>query len=355
MKSFSELLPQFPNNQTILDTVVKTMDHVEGGKKIMVSVSGGSDSDILVDLFERIGYYPGQVVYVFFNTGIEMESTLKHLDYLEERYGIKIDRFRPKFPVPAAVKREGVPFLSKMVSMYIGRLQSHGFQWEDGSFEKLIAKYPKCKSALKWWCNKWGDGSSFNISRHAGLKEFLIKNPPPSFSDKCCNLAKKNLAHEAEKIYQPELSVVGVRRQEGGKRAVAFKSCFTPSGSYAAQFRPIFFWNDTDKDEYEAFCGVVHSDCYTVYGMKRTGCAGCPFNSRWEEELEVIKKHEPKLYKAALNIFGESYEYTRKYRKFKESWKKEKRRHGQIDMLDRYDDPDGSKYGIEWKEQTNED
>jgi hypothetical protein len=107
---------------------------------------------------------------------------------------------------------------------------------------------------------------------------------------------------------------------------------------YAAQFRPLFFWSDADKAEYESFCGVVHSDCYTVYGMKRTGCAGCPFNSRWEEELEVIKKYEPKLYKAAINIFGESYEYTRKYRRFKESWKREKRRGGQIDLFDRWDE-----------------
>lgn len=338
MKTFTELLPQFPNNQTILDTVAKTIDHIEDGKKIMVSVSGGSDSDILVDLFERIGYEPGQVVYVFFNTGIEMEATMRHLDYLEERYGIKIERFRPKCPVPLAVKKEGVPFLSKQVSMYIGRLQCHGFQWEDEPLSVLLKRYPKCKSALKWWCNEWGEESSFNIRGHAGLKEFLMQNPSRPISDKCCNHAKKDVAHEAEKAYHPEISVVGLRRSEGGERATAFHTCFTPAGKYAAQFRPIYFWTNADKKQYEDFCGVVHSDCYTVYGMKRTGCAGCPFNSRWEEELEVIKQYEPKLYKAAINIFGESYEYTRKYRKFKESWKREKRRGGQIDLFDRWDE-----------------
>ena len=40
------------------------------------------------------------------------------------------------------------------------------------------------------------------------------------------------------------------------------------------------------------------------------------------EELEIIRKHEPKLYTAAQNIFGDSYEYTRKYRKFQKMMKK---------------------------------
>lgn len=66
------------------------------------------------------------------------------------------------------------------------------------------------------------------------------------------------------------------------------------------------------KDAYD----IEHSKCYTEYGLKRTGCAGCPFGRDFEYELEVIQKYEPKLYKAVNNIFGDSYEYTRKYREF---------------------------------------
>ena len=61
---------------------------------------------------------------------------------------------------------------------------------------------------------------------------------------------------------------------------------------------------------------MQNSRCYTEYGLKRTGCAGCPFGKDFEFELEVIQKYEPKLYKAVNNIFGDSYEYTRKYREF---------------------------------------
>ena len=50
--------------------------------------------------------------------------------------------------------------------------------------------------------------------------------------------------------------------------------------------------------------------------MKRTGCAGCPFGRNFDDELEVMKKYEPNLYKAVNNVFGDSYEYTRQYREF---------------------------------------
>lgn len=50
--------------------------------------------------------------------------------------------------------------------------------------------------------------------------------------------------------------------------------------------------------------------------MKRGGCACCPFGRDFEQELEAAKKYEPKLYKAANLIFGDSYDYTRKYKDF---------------------------------------
>lgn len=48
--------------------------------------------------------------------------------------------------------------------------------------------------------------------------------------------------------------------------------------------------------------------------MRRTGCAGCPYGKNFEEELEIIRKYEPRLYNAVNNIFGKSYRYTRNYR-----------------------------------------
>lgn len=336
MKSFTELMTQFPNNQTILEAVSKTMDHIETHSKIMVSISGGSDSDIVMDLFERIGYERGKVIYVWFDTGLEYEATKRHLVFLEEKYGIEIQRHKAKKPIPMSVKQYGVPFLSKEISERIELLQKHGFQWELDPYESLAKKYPRATSGLKWWCNR-KKNKNFQISANAGLKEFMVLHPPNvNFSPVCCKYAKKNVSIELESEFDVDLLVTGERRAEGGQRAT--KTCYTPANKRCAKFRPVFYFTDADKREYESFCGVTHSDCYTVYGFKRTGCACCPFGSGFEHELEVVKQYEPKLYTAACNIFGPSYEYTRRYRQFKERYKAEKRRHWQIGLFDNPDD-----------------
>lgn len=51
--------------------------------------------------------------------------------------------------------------------------------------------------------------------------------------------------------------------------------------------------------------------------------------SRFEEDLEIVKQYEPQLYKAAIAIFGKSYEYTRAYRKFRDAFKRAKRKGGE--------------------------
>lgn len=334
----TELLDLFPNNPVILEAVIKTEDHINtvarNGGKIMVSISGGSDSDIMLDMFEKLGYDEGEVVYVWFDTGLEYDATKRHLKYLEQKYGIEIKRYRPAMTVAQACKKYGVPFLSKRDSMYLDRLQKHGFSWEDESYEVLAERYSNCKSALKWWTCNWGHGK-FDISRHAWLKDFLMAERPPRISDQCCEKAKKNQAKMAIRENNATLNCVGVRKSENGVRSFVLHSCFTEAkNGTIAQFRPMFYFSDADKQEYKEFCGVTYSDCYEVWGFKRTGCACCPFGSKFEDELEVVKQYEPKLYAAACKIFGPSYEYTRKYRMFKESYKREKRRGGQIDLFD---------------------
>ena len=120
--------------------------------------------------------------------------------------------------------------------------------------------------------------------------------------------------------------ITGIRQAEGGIRSAAYKTCFSESKSKGCNtFRPVFWYTDGDKKDYEQLFDVQHSRCYTEYGLRRTGCVGCPFSKHINEELAIIEEHEPNLYKAAVNIFGKSYEYTAKYRAFvKEMKVKEK-------------------------------
>lgn len=289
----------------------------------MVSVSGGADSDRMVDLIERIGYPAGTVIYCYFDTGMEYKATKDHLFALEQKYGIQIRKIKAVCPVGKAVREYGYPFLSKKISNYIHRLQSHNFCWEDRPFSELYVEYPRCKAALRWWCNEWGDGSKNNINRRKWLKEYMIAYPPKiHFSDACCNKAKKATAYKMELEIHPDLDVQGVRKAEGGIRSQAYSGCFDDIQFGCSRLRPLFWFLADDCRQYDAAFNVTHSACYTVYGLDRTGCACCPFGKHWQRELEVADQYEPNLAKAARIVFGPSYEYTTAYYEFRDKMSK---------------------------------
>lgn len=319
-----ELLDTCPD-AFIADSFIITSHKLKNYKNIVCSISGGSDSDIMLDICTKLDK-DKKITYVWFDTGLEYQATKDHLKFLESKYGIEIMTIKALKPIPLICRKFGQPFLSKKISDNISRLQNHGFKWEDKPFEELLLEYPRCKSALRLWCNEWGENSRFNISRSKWLKEFMIANHPDFLiSPKCCDYAKKKPVSDFMVRHETELNMYGVRKSEGGARSTAYKNCFTDNDSGANEYRPIFWYLNDTKRKYEDAYDVTHSACYTEYGLTRTGCAGCPFGKDFEKELEIIEKYEPKLYKAVNKIFGESYEYTRKYREFvKEMKLKEK-------------------------------
>lgn len=327
--SYGALLDSAPENLAIVDALAKCQMQVRRHQKIMCSVSGGSDSDVMMDLIIRCGG-KDRTTFVFFNTGLEYEATKRQIQYLNEKYGVEIQVIPPIKPIPTCVREFGVPFWSKQVSDMIERLQKHNFQWEDEPLDVLLQKYPKCKSALRWWCNDWGrekgNVSNFDIAYVRYLKEFLIAHPPTfRISNKCCQYAKKSPAKKYIDEHYCDLNCTGVRQAEGGSRATRYKNCYTSGMDGPSQYRPLFWFSDADKAEYDKHYGITHSDCYEVWGMKRTGCAGCPFGRRYEEELALAEKYEPKFHKAMLKVFGPSYEYRRQFEAFREEMREKER------------------------------
>lgn len=301
-------------NPTIGKTFITTYHKLNNChyKKVLCTVSGGSDSDIVVDLLTKCDNNK-IIEYFYFDTGLEYEATKDHIKYLQDKYNIVITTLKPKVPIPLAVKKYGQPFISKMVSENIQRLQKHNFKWEDKPYEELVKDYPSCKSALQWWCNTRKNNTLLGINRNKNLKDFMINNNPNfKISNKCCKYAKKDILKDLLKQGY-DLNISGIRRSEGGIRSTAYKSCFDNQDNYD-NYRPIFWFTDDDKTEYKKLFNVSNSKCYSVYGLKRTGCVGCPFGKNYKEELEIVKKYEPKLYKAVTSIFKDSYEYINKYK-----------------------------------------
>lgn len=304
---------------TIFDSLVKAKSVLASHHNILVSVSGGADSDCMIDVIYNLTPKDEEhkITYVWYDTGIEMEATKRHLNYLEDKYAIKILRRRAKVTVPAAVAKVGYPFFSKENSDRISRLQHHNFNWDIGTIEEPVDKYPNCQGALAWW---YGTKGRFIVSKI--MRDYIHDNPPDfPISDRCCYYAKKKPSGDMEKELKADLVCLGLRRAEGGVRS-SISQCFNSNKGKADRYYPCFWWTDEDKSAFEQVYNITHSDAYTVYGFKRTGCAGCPFNSKFEEELKVLHKYEPKLATAVEHIFAPSYEYTRPYRKFKESRRK---------------------------------
>ena len=142
------------NNFAIFDGYAKAQSVIQRCNTAVCSISGGSDSDIVLDIIHNVDEN-GKVTYFWIDTGLEYTATKEHIDYLEQKYGITIERIKAAKSIPACVREYGVPFLSKYVSEQMMRLQAHGFKWEDKPLQELLAEYPNCKTALQWWSNAY--------------------------------------------------------------------------------------------------------------------------------------------------------------------------------------------------------
>ena len=321
--------------QAIQSIVAK---HLRSHPSAICSYSGGADSDILLDVIEqtrKIFNLP-PVKYVFFNTGLEMEATKRHVKEVAKKYGVEIEECRPKVNIVNATRLHGIPFVSKIMSAGLSEWQKKGVplsvadeydQAEDKAAKRaeLRERYPNCESVLNFLCccNSAGEprpNIQLVINSSKYMRDFISEFPPDfAVSAKCCDYCKKQLAHSVQKGY--EMIITGERRAEGGMRSVPRKDntslCFTETGSGQHRLRPLYYVTDADKAWYKEYYGIRYSDAYEVYGLTRTGCCGCPISYKAIADLERIRPYEPNLVKAAWNVFGKSYEYRKKYNEYK--------------------------------------
>lgn len=328
--------------------------HLKEHPNAICSYSGGSDSDIMIDLIERTrdAFKLPPVKYVFFNTGLEMQAIKKHVKNTAEKYGVEINEARPSVNIVQATRKYGIPFVSKIMSTGLSDWQKKEIplsiaeeydQAEDKSAKRkeLKERYPKCESVINFLCccNSAGEprpNIQIVINSSKYMRDFIADYPPEfKISAKCCDYCKKQVAHKVQKNY--EMVITGERRDEGGMRSVPRKDntalCFTETSSGQFRLRPLYYVSDKDKEWYKEHYGIRYSDAYEVYGLTRTGCCGCPISYKAVDDLEKIRPYEPNVVKAAWNIFGKSYEYRKKYNEYKEK-RRESEKREELDQVD---------------------
>lgn len=302
------------------------------------SYSGGSDSDIMIDVIEKTRklFNLPPVKYVFFNTGLEMKATKDHVKSTAEKYGVEIEEVRPKVNIVQASRKYGIPFVSKIMSAGLNGWQKKGIpltiadEYNDAEDkaakrQELRERYPHCESTINFLCccNSAGEprpNIQLVINSSKYMLDFIKENPPCfQVSADCCTYCKKNIAHSVQKDY--EMIITGERRDEGGMRSVPRKDntalCFGEQANGQYRLRPLYYVSDKDKAWYKEMYGIRYSDAYEVYGLTRTGCCGCPISYKAVDDLKMIEPYEPNVVKAAWNIFGDSYRYRQQYNEYK--------------------------------------
>lgn len=280
---------------TLVHTAFKMYEYFGNHENIMISVSGGSDSDCIVHYV--CTYFPEMLYkchFVFVDTGLEYAATKRHLCYLEKKYSIVIQRIRG-VSVVTSCRKYGFPILSKfksqMINLYIRDCAS--------GYRVIFENHAKSFHAMEF------TESQKKLAVYLKENGILV-------SDKCCTVSKKKPLNQYQKKNKIDLCVTGERKSEGGIRSLSHKSCFERKKDID-KFMPLFWWSDEVKETFKAVEGIQYSDCYEVWGMKRTGCVGCPFNLNIGNDLEKMKQYEPNLYKACMNVFGLAYELTDKF------------------------------------------
>ena len=172
--------------------------------------------------------------------------------------------------------------------------------------------------AIRTFCNGYPSGEKkintprekakgYTFSDKQRQLAFAAKERGIKVSTMCCDKSKKEPIHKYMKQVGADLMITGERKAEGGVRAITHQSCYEPGDGKYDKYMPLFYWDDETKEYYKQAEGIRYSDCYEVYGMKRTGCVGCPLSSRTHEDLKTMDKYAPNLKKACMAVFGESY------------------------------------------------
>lgn len=329
------------------------------GGDIVICFSGGKDSalildmycDILSTLFPTLAKEPIKVAWA--NTTNETLSMQKYVRWFirrcEEEYGVTIslDEVRPSNnnTVVDVMKREGLPFISKMVSGTLRKVRKSmdaaGVEYND--IKNLHKPTVQCRDALRemglndttvlamtGWSVKRNDFGTGFVLPLQWLPLLNIKKETGcdiEFSDICCFFVKKEPLSRLNYIN----TMTGEQAVESRNREYAWlrTGCNygLPDGSikskplgavsldavlYALQYRKTPIAPDYGEIEY-----CSEKECFRCTKAQRTGCALCGFGIKYDPQRFVrLQETEPAKVRAAFKPFekgGLGYKETCEY------------------------------------------
>lgn len=251
-----------------LGVIEKALNITEG--KIVISYSGGKDSEVLLHLARII---KPDIHWVYVNTGMEYPEIVYWVRERLKREPELGDIIHPKVKAQEIIAKRGFPLISKQVSLDISNARS------TGRVSSYIPSY-----ALPLLTKKY------------------------SISPSCCYYLKKKPLIHYMKDKGINGTLVGLKATDSRRRLESWKikGCiFTDKYSHI-KANPLSIWRNEDVLKY---IKDNHIDLCPIYEcMDSTGCCFCGFminywSTNFQKSFKFLKEHHPKLFYHFLNNF----------------------------------------------------
>ena len=269
------IMRAWPLERKIQVTQTKILEWYEyWGGQVYVSISGGKDSTVLLDLARRVC---PDIPAVFCDTGLEWpESRVFAMsqENVTRIYPIKYDFSTKKYSrmtFKEVLDRYGYPVISKEVASLIRQYRSSK---TDEQKQKLL------------------DGNRWGMSKIPRRWYDLLYSDIP-VSDQCCFAMKKY----PFKVYERESGrkgIIGTTTEESLRRTTMWlrDGCNAFDASHPIS-KPISFWTEQDILTYLKRFNIPYCSLYgdiveneegklITTGLQRTGCMFCMFGVHLE-------------------------------------------------------------------------
>lgn len=260
-----------------------------------ISFSGGKDSTVLHYLID-LALPNNKIPRVFINTGIE------YLDIV-------------KFVKDLASEDDRVVIINSGVNIK-DMLEKYGYPFKSKQHSHNLAIY---------WRNKNKDEYNLSLKRYLGIIESNTKFRCPKklqyqftkdfklkCSDECCIRLKKKPVEKYAINNNLSITLTGMRKDEGGQRA-SINCIVLDKDDSLKKFHPLLVVSDEWENEFIKQNNIKLCKLYyPPYNFARTGCKGCPFSLKLEEQLEVMARLLPNERKQCELIWKPVYDEYRR-------------------------------------------
>lgn len=280
------------NEFILMDRVqkIKQIINQYGEENFYISFSGGKDSTVLSALVD-MALPENKIPRVYANTGIELNMIKDFVVEMSKTDG-RFVIIKPSVPIKTMLEKDGYPFKSKrhceMFAIYQNNHNNESaIKYRDGLYSYSSNKCPKCL-------------------RYQFSDNFKIK-----ISDKCCFRLKEEPLFKWQKEHKKPYAILGLMREEGGRRDKAKCLAFKSGGRF--NFQPLSVLTKAWEDWFISEYNINICDIYKPpYNFDRTGCKGCPFNIHLQKDLDVLEKYFPNERKQCEIIWKPVYEEYRR-------------------------------------------